>query len=106
MPDASKDDTMRSLTRWLAAIGTGSLLAVTVAAPAVATSQPRDEQWWFGSWSVEKDVWPVSKGAGVTVAVVDSGVNANLPDIRDAVLPGKDIDYADENSTGSGDGRT
>ncbi|MFI6514801.1 S8 family serine peptidase [Spirillospora sp. NPDC050679] len=48
----------------------------------------------------------MTKGAGVTVAVIDSGVNARLPDLRPAVLPGKDFQPADGSSPGSGDGRT
>lgn len=35
--------------------------------------------------------WPITEGAGVTVAVVDSGVDASQPFLRGAVLPGVDI---------------
>lgn len=36
-------------------------------------------------------VWPLSTGSGVTVAVIDSGVNAKLPELSGAVLPGLDL---------------
>lgn len=88
--------------RWLlrtaastAAIG----LAVAGVAPVHAAPGPSAQQWWFDSWSIQKEVWPLTKGKGVTVAVIDTGVNAKLPDLAPAVLPGGDM-------TGNGgDGR-
>jgi len=35
--------------------------------------------------------WPLSRGKGVTVAVIDSGVSVNHPKLADQVLPGKDF---------------
>lgn len=77
----------------LTLIGAPSAAAVTVPRPDSST------QWWFASWAIERQVWPLTKGGGVTVAVIDSGVNAKLPDLRGVVLPG-----ADFNGTGT-DGR-
>ncbi|MEV5709169.1 S8 family serine peptidase [Actinoallomurus sp. NPDC052274] len=70
------------------------------APPAYSAPRPRAEEWWFGTWDIQDKVWPISTGRGVTVALLDSGVNAKLPDLRDAVLPGADID------AGKGDART
>ncbi|WP_329110970.1 S8 family serine peptidase [Micromonospora sp. NBC_01699] len=36
-------------------------------------------------------VWPLSRGAGVTVAVVDTGVSAVASGLAGAVLPGRDV---------------
>ncbi|WP_345444550.1 S8 family serine peptidase [Actinoallomurus vinaceus] len=67
--------------------------------PAEATPGPHPEEWWFDSFAIQSIVWPLTKGAGVTVAVLDTGVNADLPEFNGVVLPG-----ADFNGTGT-DGR-
>ena len=36
-------------------------------------------------------VWPITEGAGVTVGVVDTGVDGNQPFLRGDVLPGVDV---------------
>ncbi|MEV5704530.1 S8 family serine peptidase [Actinoallomurus sp. NPDC052274] len=68
-------------------------MAVTFTGTPVAgaTPQPRAEEWWFSTWDIQKKVWPLSTGRGVTVAVLDTGVNARLADLADVVLPGTDL---------------
>ncbi len=86
-----------------AALGAGCLmLALGAVAPAGATPVRLDRparsaqsvqslEWWFSQWDITTRVWPLSRGAGVTVALLDTGVQANLPDIHAAVLPGGDV---------------
>lgn len=67
----------------------GALLAGT--APAASADSTRDRQWSLDAFEAEKRVWPESEGEGVTVAVVDDGVDASHPDLRDNVLPGANV---------------
>jgi type VII secretion-associated serine protease mycosin len=57
-----------------------------------------DSQWALQA-SDAGQAWKISRGGGVTVAVIDSGVDASHPDLRDQVEPG--VDYGDGSS---GDG--
>jgi subtilisin family serine protease len=64
-----------------------ALVGVLLPAPS-AQAVPADA-WWYTDMNLSA-AWKISKGAGVTVAVVDSGVKATLADLRGQVLPGKD----------------
>ncbi|GAA0459632.1 S8 family serine peptidase [Streptomyces olivaceiscleroticus] len=50
----------------------------------------RSRQWYLDDMQAE-DMWKVSTGRGVKVAVIDSGVNSSTPALRGQVLPGKDF---------------
>jgi subtilisin family serine protease len=52
---------------------------------------PGPAEWWLAAWQVPRKVWPLTKGAGVTVGEVESGVQATVPDLRGVVLPGADL---------------
>ncbi|PNI07851.1 peptidase S8 [Arthrobacter sp. AFG7.2] len=59
------------------------------AAPAAQADEWRDKQYWLAESGITK-AWEVSKGAGVKVAVIDSGVDASHPDLKGAVAGGYD----------------
>ncbi|GAA1797646.1 type VII secretion-associated serine protease mycosin [Actinomadura chokoriensis] len=83
--------TPRAWGRRICAGAVAIALTWTAATPAASAAPvPRSDEWWFHAWSVETKVWPLSKGTGVTVAVIDDGVNARLPELSGAVLPGLD----------------
>ncbi|WJV51258.1 type VII secretion-associated serine protease mycosin [Streptomyces flavofungini] len=77
-------------TRWrTVASGAVSLLLTGVAATPAHAESVRDKQWHLNAMQAEK-MWQTSTGKGVTVAVIDSGVNDELADLQGQVLPGKD----------------
>ncbi|MFC9246929.1 type VII secretion-associated serine protease mycosin [Streptomyces sp. NPDC057136] len=59
------------------------------AVPARADSV-RSDQWHLDSMQAEQ-MWETSTGESVTVAVIDSGVDASNPDLLGQVLKGKDL---------------
>jgi subtilisin family serine protease len=60
----------------------------------------RNDQWQLSALNV-RTAWRFSTGAGVTVAVLDSGVDATHPDLAGQVLPG--ADFIDRTSDGRRD---
>jgi len=64
-----------------------ALLAVLPAAPAQALPAGA---YWYTALDLQK-AWKYSKGAGVTVAVIDSGVQTSVGDLRGQTVPGIDL---------------
>ncbi|MEU7870165.1 S8 family serine peptidase [Dactylosporangium sp. NPDC049140] len=73
------------------------LAAVAVPVPAVADTV-RDQQWHLDFMHVT-EAQRISQGEGVLVAVADTGVEASVPELAGAVIPGKDF------GGNTGDGR-
>ncbi|WP_371497308.1 S8 family serine peptidase [Kitasatospora sp. NBC_00374] len=80
-----------TLTRAMRVLGATALTGALVlsAAPTASADQVRDAQWAAKYLQIEK-AWTVSKGDGVIVAVIDSGVDASHADLTGQVLPGFD----------------
>ncbi|MFJ9845375.1 type VII secretion-associated serine protease mycosin [Kitasatospora sp. NPDC101155] len=66
------------------------VLVVPVAAPAVADDSIRADQWHLDTMHAP-EMWKISKGDGITVAVIDSGFKLDHPDLVGQFLPGKDF---------------
>jgi type VII secretion-associated serine protease mycosin len=69
----------------------------TVHALAIENDPYRGQQWALDQVSFEPS-WGVTRGGGIIVAVVDSGVRADHQDLSGSVLPG--MDYVTAGSNG------
>ncbi|WP_097868658.1 S8 family serine peptidase [Streptomyces sp. rh34] len=89
----------------LAAAASWSVLFVGAAQPAAADTQSK--QWYLGAMQAE-EMWKVSTGEGIKVAVIDTGVNATTPSLTGQVLKGLDATGAagDEYDDYDGHGTT
>ncbi|MFI0239811.1 type VII secretion-associated serine protease mycosin [Streptomyces sp. NPDC016845] len=72
----------------LASAVIGVVLAGVTVTPASAASV-RDRQWYLDAMHAEQ-MWKTSTGKGITVAIIDTGIDSDLADLRGQVLPGKD----------------
>ena len=76
-------------------------LLVGVAQPALAAPGPSDApEWWFDTWGVPALWDDGARGQGVTIAEIDTGVTASLPELAGNVVSGRDFGPM------RGDGRT
>jgi type VII secretion-associated serine protease mycosin len=85
---------------------TGVLAVVTVAglalvpAGAASADSIRDAQYWLSDYGVQQ-AWQTTRGAGVTVAVIDTGVDGSVSELQGAVVGGTDM-----SGQGSADGQS
>ncbi|MGW1197466.1 S8 family serine peptidase [Streptomyces sp. NPDC002536] len=66
------------------------LVSLGVLAPQATADDMRSREWHLDAMQAD-DMWKVSRGEGVTVAVLDFGVDASVPELRGQVLDGIDL---------------
>ena len=84
-----------------------TLLAVALLAPAFVVGAPlpahatgiTDLQYWLDDYGI-RQAWNTTTGEGVTIAVIDTGVDSDHPDLSAAVVGGTDF-----SGVGSPDGQ-
>ncbi|NHI17350.1 S8 family serine peptidase [Microbacterium excoecariae] len=105
---------MRRAARAIAAACAALAIACAVALPGAAaaaertpTPTPTEEpdptraaEYWLDAYGIE-DAWDTARGEGVTIAVIDSGVAADIDELDGAVAGGTDV-----SGVGTADGRT
>ena len=86
---------MRAASRLLraaACLGAAAVVGLVAGPAASAAPGPVNApEYWFDSWHVPQ-LWQAgARGQGVTIAEIDTGVNAQLPELAGQVLSGKDF---------------
>lgn len=70
------------------------------ALPAAQADEVRSLEYWLSDYGFT-DAWKTTRGAGVTVAVIDTGVDGSVPELAGAVVGGTDL-----SGLGTADGQT
>lgn len=68
--------------------------------PTVRADLVRSKEYWLDSYGI-RSAWGTTQGRGVTVAVIDTGIDGSVPELRGAVVDGTDF-----SGRGSADGQT
>jgi hypothetical protein len=74
----------------LAVVTAAACAALLTASPAHADIVRQKQQWVLDAMDVPA-AWPLSQGRGVTVAVIDSGVDPTISDLAGSVITGPDL---------------
>jgi subtilisin family serine protease len=86
---------------------TGAVVAATLALAPAASAQTNDEYFGF-QWGPQQinapEAWSTSTGAGQTIAIVDSGVDLDHPDLDGKIVGGATFTGCAKQANGCGNG--
>lgn len=81
---------VRSRASAVLALLASLLVIMGLVAPSASAGSTPEPQWYLDRMQAES-MWKVSTGKGMTVAVLDSGVDASEPELAGKVLKGKNF---------------
>jgi subtilisin family serine protease len=82
---------VRRLIRGLVASGlVFGMLGAPAAAVAAPTDLVRSKEYWLDDYNI-RTAWNTTKGAGITIAIIDTGVDSSVRDLAGAVVGGADF---------------
>jgi len=67
-----------------------TLVSVFIFTQPVSADAIRDREYWIKDYGFTS-AWKISKGEGVKVAVIDTGIDDTHPDLRNSISAGKDV---------------
>jgi subtilisin family serine protease len=68
--------------------------------PAAHADQVRERQYWIADYGIDR-AWSITRGAGVRIAIIDTGIDGSHQDLLGAVVGGTDV-----SGLGSSNGQT
>lgn len=80
--------TGRRAVSMVAALGVAA--SVLLLGPAAHADYIRDLEYWLDDYGI-RDAWAVTEGEGVTIAIIDTGVDGSVDDLANAVIGGRDF---------------
>lgn len=80
---------MRMRSRSFGVVLAVAASVVFAAAPAQADAV-RDQEYWLDTYGI-REAWSTTRGAGVTIAIIDTGVDSSVPELVGAVVGGADF---------------
>ncbi|CAN5415938.1 N/A [soil metagenome] len=88
---------MRRLTRAIVAAGLvfGALLAPSTAVAQSSTPNQADDlvrsrEYWLDDYGI-RDAWATTQGKGITIAIIDTGIDSGVRELKGVVVGGADF---------------